>query len=236
MESRASDSPASTGVADLSAPPAPDDVLRRLAKLEGLAEARHADWLAVRADKTRAELFLDAAPRAEAVLDELQQALFGEVLAEIETSLSQAVREILGQERTIRSETDIKAGRLTVRLRVEQDGKEEDILVGQGGSVCNILSVSLRLIALSRLDPARHRPFLVLDEQDCWLKPELVPGFMRLIGRIAERLKFQVLVISHHSLDLFFQHAEKVYALAPSREHGVRAVLKKAGSDAVKGD
>ena len=233
MESRTSDLPASTGVADLSAPSAPDDVLRRLAKLEGLAEARHADWLAVRADKTRAELFLDAAPRAEAVLDELQQALFGEVLAEIETSLSQAVREILGQERTIRSETDIKAGRLTVRLRVEQDGKEEDILVGQGGSVCNILSVSLRLIALSRL--ARHRPFLVLDEQDCWLKPELVPGFMRLIGRIAERLKFQVLVISHHPLDLFVQHAEKVYALAPSREHGVRAVLKKAGSGAVKG-
>ena len=34
-----------------------------------------------------------------------------------------------------------------------QDGQAEDILTGQGGSVCNILSVGLRLIALSQLDP-----------------------------------------------------------------------------------
>jgi ABC-type thiamine transport system ATPase subunit len=97
----------------------------------------------------------------------------------------------------------------------------EDVLTGQGGSVCNILSVGLRLIALSQLDPARHRPFLVLDEQDCWLRPQLVPRFMKLIADIARRLDLQLLVISHHGVDLFAHVADRVFELAPDREHGV---------------
>ncbi len=106
----------------------------------------------------------------------------------------------------------------------------EDILHGQGGSVCNILSVGLRLIALSRLDQARHRPFLVLDEQDCWLRPALVPRFMKLIAEIAQRLELQVLVISHHPLDLFIHACDRVLTLSPDREGGVR--LSESGPGA----
>ena len=82
--------------------------------------------------------------------------------------------------------------------------------------------MGLRLIALSQLDPARHRPFLVLDEQDCWLRPDLVPGFVRLIAAIARRLGIQVLYISHHPVDLFADQADRVYILRPGRENGPR--------------
>ena len=96
---------------------------------------------------------------------------------------------------------------------------------GQGGSVCNILSVGLRLIALSQLPEQAHRPFLVLDEQDCWLRPALIPAFMRLINAIAHKLSLQLLVISHHPLDLFAEAADRVLELGPSREGG--AVVRR---------
>jgi ABC-type branched-subunit amino acid transport system ATPase component len=81
--------------------------------------------------------------------------------------------------------------------------------------------VGLRLIALSQLDEKSHRKFVVLDEQDCWLRPDLVPRFMRIIHRIAEKLSFQVLVISHHDIDLFRDYADRIYRLVVDGEGGV---------------
>jgi predicted ATPase len=87
--------------------------------------------------------------------------------------------------------------------------------------------VGLRLIALSQLDEREHRRFLVLDEQDCWLRPDLVPHLMAIIHTIAQKLQFQVLVISHHSVDLFREHADRIYRIVPSAraDAGVRVEL-----------
>lgn len=198
---------------------------RRLDRLSGEAAARVKAYVADRKALQGAASFLDLAPRVTARLETLTRQLFGEVLDEIEADLTHAVREILGQDRRVRSRREIKAGRLSIEFEMEQDGQVEDIMYGQGGSVCNILSVGLRLVALSQLDPGRHRPFLVLDEQDCWLRPELVPRFVGLIAAIAERLDIQVLYISHHPVDLFALRADRVFTLAPSREQGVRVAV-----------
>ncbi len=198
---------------------------RRLDRLQGLAEERAKSYEETRAQREQALLFLELAPRSEALLEELSTSLFGEILDDVEANLSHALREILGQELSVRSKREIKGNRLHVTLYMESPQGEEDILVGQGGSVCNILSVGLRCIALSRLDPNIHRPFLVLDEQDCWLKPELVPAFMKLLKRIATALELQVLVISHHPLDLFATHAQRILELKPSRTGGAKVTL-----------
>ncbi len=195
---------------------------RRLDRLSGVAEGRVRDYLSTRSALAGVDAFLDKAPGVSARLEELTRELFGEVLDEIETDLSHAVREVLGQDRRVVTRRELKNNKLFIEFEMEQGGEVEDILAGQGGSVCNILSVGLRLVALSQLDPARHRPFLVLDEQDCWLKPELVPGFVRLIAAIADRLGIQVLYISHHGVDLFAQEARRVFALRPGRENGPR--------------
>lgn len=195
---------------------------RRLDRLSGVAEGRVRDYLSTRSALAGVDAFLDKAPGVSARLEELTRELFGEVLDEIETDLSHAVREVLGQDRRVVTRRELKNNKLFIEFEMEQGGEVEDILTGQGGSVCNILSVGLRLVALSQLDPARHRPFLVLDEQDCWLKPELVPGFVRLIAAIADRLGIQVLYISHHGVDLFAQEARRVFALRPGRENGPR--------------
>ena len=209
------------GLADLAAlVEERQDLTRRLDRLSGQAAAKVEAYAEARESLLAAEAFLDLAPQAAARLEDLTRELFGEVLDEIETDLTHAVREILGQNRTVVTRRDVKSGKLVIEFEMEQDGKTEDIYVGQGGSVCNILSVGLRLIALSQLDPDRHRPFLVLDEQDCWLRPDLVPGFVRLISAIADRLGIQVLYISHHPVDLFALEARRVFGLMPGREHG----------------
>lgn len=180
----------------------------------------HAAWLREKAQLDEAETFLEQAPAAEATLERLAGELFGEMLDEIESSLTQTISEILGQRRHVVAEREVSRGAMAITFAIENDGNREDIMRGQGGSVLNIVSTGLRLIALSQLDPARHRPFLVLDEQDCWLKPALVPRFMGVIRAVCEKLDIQVLVISHHPLDLFHGSAERIYELHPDEGEG----------------
>ncbi len=202
-------------------------LIRRYDNLQGLAQERVKAHAVCREQWRQATAFLELAPMARERLEHLSKALFGEVLDEIEANLSHGLREILGQERTLRSIREISRNRLNVNFFIESPEGMEDIMRGQGGSACNILSVGLRLIALSRLDPARHRPFLVLDEQDCWLKPELVPVFMKLVSRIAKELEVQVLVISHHPVDLFAMHADAIHTLRPRKMGGPELVRVK---------
>jgi len=203
-------------------------VERRLDRLSAMAEAMHKEHGRLRSLLVEEQAFLVLAPKARDTLEELSTALFGKVLDEVEANLTHAIREILGQDRVVATEREVKNNRLQIHFEIRNQGKEdevEDILTGQGGSVCNILSVGLRLIALSQLPEQNHRPFLVLDEQDCWLKPALIPKFMKLIHEIAVRLELQLLVISHHPLDLFAGAADRIYELQPDREVG--AVVKR---------
>jgi hypothetical protein len=173
--------------------------------------------------------FLEVQPRVAERLDELSRELFGNILEEIERNLTYALREILGQDLRVVSQREMKNRKMHVTFGIEREGKPEDILTGQGGSVCNVISVGLRLIALSQLDEREHRRFLVLDEQDCWLRPDLVPNLMAIIHTIAQKLQFQVLVISHHNVDLFREHADRIYRIVPAAkpENGVRIELLK---------
>lgn len=193
------------------------ELSREVDRFQAEAERCHLDWSAEREKLRELDDFLELVPRTSLLLEELTQSLFGEVLDDIERNLTHAIREILGQDRDVRMKREIQRNKLSVTFQIENDGQTESVLHGQGGSVCNILSVGLRLIALSQLDPARHRPFLVLDEQDCWLRPQLVPKLMELVGRIAGKLDLQVLVISHHPVDTFAVHADRIFTLRPSR-------------------
>ena len=129
-----------------------------------------------------------------------------------------AIQEVLEQPIKFRAQASFKRGTANVDFSIDRDGNEEDVQRGQGGSVQNVLSVGLRMFALATLDRTEHRRFLVLDEQDCWLRPELVPRLVNIIHRAAKELDFQVILISHHDLELFQEFADKIYRFSPTNE------------------
>lgn len=160
---------------------------------------------------------LEIASDVTSALEDLSNELFKEVLGLMEVKLTQAIEEVLDQPVEFKSHTAFKSGAASVSFSVERDGNREDVQRGQGGSVQNILSVGLRMFALANLGE-EHRRFLVLDEQDCWLRPELVPRLVKIVHQAAKELEFQVVMISHHDIGLFERYADQVYRLNPNRD------------------
>lgn len=154
--------------------------------------------LAVGEAKTRIEL----EPHVISVMEELQRREHERAVGAYEELLTLFLRDVLPGHREVvmdlRTERSLPA--LDVYLRKGEGLPLEDALSGTGGSVTNILSAGLRFIALVR---SGKRPFLVLDEPDCWIKPELAPKFAGVIQSVAEQLGVQVLMISHHDEQMF---------------------------------
>ncbi|MDX1948316.1 MAG: DNA repair protein [Pirellulaceae bacterium] len=162
--------------------------------------------------------YLAVAPQVTVALEALTDQLFERDLRVLQEKLSLALREVLDQPILFTATPDFQRGATTISFAIERDGHEEDVLKGQGGSVANVLSVGLRMFALTTLDEARHRRFLVLDEQDCWLRPDLVPRLVKIVHEAGQALGFQVLMISHHDVATFERYADKIYEFAPTAD------------------
>ena len=165
--------------------------------------------------------FLAIGDQVTGALEQLSNDLFQQELAVIESTLTKALQEVLDQPVVFKASASFKRDAASVEFSIERDGNPEDIMRGQGGSVANVVSVGLRMFAITTLDERRHRKFLVLDEQDCWLHPDLVPKLVRIVHEAGTALGFQVLMISHHDVASFVRHADRVYRLTPDRGAGV---------------
>lgn len=80
------------------------------------------------------------------------------------------------------------------------DGNVEDVSLGRGGSLTNIISTGLRYVTLSR---TRNRRFIVLDEPDCWMNESSVPRFAKVISDISKKVGVQTIGISHKDATLY---------------------------------
>lgn len=212
---------------------------KSVARLEGERNALLREELRLKNHLQELESFLALVPDAELKLEELSRQLFEDLLQEIETNLTYALREILGQDRQVSAVRSHSRGKLELNFQILNNGAEEEVPRAQGGSVLNILATGLRLIALAsisatgvsarevRSEEKEHRPFLVLDEADCWIRPEIVPEFVRVVAKAADRLGLQVLYISHHPVELFAEHAQRIFELLPDRKLGIKTSIVK---------
>jgi len=184
--------------------------LERLAAIRA-TEQRQLDAMTTELEEVRRRIGLAAS--VSAALEALSEQLFKELLDVIQAKLSIALQEVLEQDIQLVASAGWRNNRASVDFHIERNGQAEDIQYGQGGSVANILSVGLRMFALTTLDKATHRRVLVLDEQDCWLRPDLVPRLVKIVHDAGEALGFQVLMISHHDPNSFREFADKVYRI-----------------------
>lgn len=194
----------------------PTKVRRQMDRLAWRLEENRKRLKQVARRRDELAAFLSVADQVTDALDVLSQKLFEEVLGALETHLTIAIQEVLEQPIKFRAQASFRRGTANVDFSIDREGNEEDVQRGQGGSVQNVLSVGLRMFASATLNENEHRRFLVLDEQDCWLRPELVPRLVNIIYRAAKELDFQVILISHHDLELFEEYADKIYRFTPT--------------------
>lgn len=190
----------------------------RLMKFVARQELVEAELSRTREELEEKQRYIELSNRVTSALEVLSKRLFSELLSVIEQKLTIALQEVLEQPIALKAHVDWKRNVASVDFTIERGGFEEDIMRGQGGSVANILSVGLRMFALTTLDPDKHRRFLVLDEQDCWLRPDLVPRLVKIVHAAGQELGFQVLMISHHDASSFQRYADRILRLVPGKD------------------
>lgn len=156
---------------------------------------------------TEAKTFIAAKQDILNFLQKLQSALHKKNIDVFSQLLTYFVQDVLKTNKEVRLDLFTSRGMPALNIEALNNGNPENIYVGNGGSMSNIVSTGLRLIALSRLN---HRKFIVLDEPDCWLEVDNVPLFAKTIGEIAHKLKIQTLMISHHHWSYFKQYARVI--------------------------
>lgn len=206
-------------------------LIQRTQKLSWKREQIEKDRDSIQTELAEVKRYLEISDDVTDALDQLSQALFEDVLELLKTKLTIAIQEVLEQPIKFHAEASFKRGAANVDFSIDRDGNQEDVNRGQGGSVQNVLSVGLRLFTLARLDESEHRRFLILDEQDCWLRPELVPKLVNIVYQAAKELNFQVIMISHHEIKLFEEFADKIYHFAPAGDEVVVRQVSNVGLD-----
>ncbi|HEX2137678.1 MAG TPA: AAA family ATPase [Microvirga sp.] len=183
----------------------PDRALADLAALLARVEGRRDALQARRAALTEAVEIAKGRLAARGAVEAFLEAAHGHAarrnLGAFETLLTALVREVLPGEKPVRLDLSTDRGLPALDICVARpDGALEDVLEDNGGALTNVVAMALRLIAVVKADVGR---FLALDEADCWIAPERVPSFYRVLEDGAARLGVQCLAVSHHDLSRF---------------------------------
>jgi hypothetical protein len=154
----------------------------------------------------------------EGFVEELHNDISLRSLATFETLLTALVQEVLPGEKPVVLDLSTERGLAALDVCLARpDGTLEDVLDDNGGAVTNVIGMALRLIAVVKAGAGR---FLALDEADCWIAPDRVPAFYRVLEDAALRLNVQCLAVSHHDVAAF-DGALHVARVAGDAQRGV---------------
>ncbi|WP_246216006.1 AAA family ATPase [Microvirga makkahensis] len=172
-----------------------------LARLEGRRDAMALRLAELTREIELAKGRLAVKDQVEAFIEAVHGSASRRNLAAFETLLTALVQEVLPGEKPVALELSTERGLASLDICVRRpDGTLEDVLEDNGGALTNVIGMALRLIAVVKADVAR---FLALDEADCWIAPDRVSSFYRVLEDGAARLGVQCFVVSHHDLSQF---------------------------------
>lgn len=232
-------------MADLTLESAPVDLDRlqrrfqslqlRLATLQGQAAELNTQKTRLTRDIALAKARIELAPAAAEVFNYLQEKAHARAVGEFEDLLSAFLADVVPETGSIHLEVGTERGAPALDILLDNGGKLEDILDGNGGGLTNVVVTGLVYASLARTD---NRPFVVLDEPDCWLKATRVPAFTRVIAEVANPRTLedgtvtpgcQTLMISHNDISLMDAGA---HIMALADEDGLPHVTSVSGARA----
>lgn len=173
---------------------------KETSKIEGIKDAllNQEQDLIQSVGRAKGRLLLK--PKVDAFLEDMQTELHQRSVGTYETLLTAIANDVLSSEKPIGLELYTERGLPALDIFIDAgNGNKEDIVNGAGGSMTNVISLGLRMIATVK---SGMRKFVALDEPDCWVSPKRVPSFYNVINGLSNKLKLQSFVISHHSMDL----------------------------------
>lgn len=172
----------------------------RSAQLQGIriADAERRDVLTGEVSSAKARLNLGE--EIGRIFDALHQCAHERSVGAFERLLTAILQDVLPEEGSVRLLPQFKRNGTWLDIMLEKGGELEDVVDGNGGAVTNVVCAGLRFAALSR---TRNRRLMVLDEPDCWLKPERVPAFVRVVAQVSAQTKTQTFFITHHDPAFF---------------------------------
>lgn len=138
------------------------------------------------------------APALQGYLETVQARQHEQTVGAYEAILTELVHEVLGPVRDVKLSTGFRNSQPALDIDVLHGDHLEDVLEGNGGALTNVICAGLRFAVIAR---SGKRRFLVLDEPDCWIKPERVPAFVRALDSVCVQAGFQALMVSHHPIE-----------------------------------
>ncbi|MGO4527043.1 AAA family ATPase [Microvirga sp. 2MCAF35] len=172
-----------------------------LARLEGRRDALRSRREELTREIELAKGRLAVKDEVEAFIEAVHGSASRRSLSAFETLLTALVQEVLPGEKPVALDLSTERGLASLDICVRRaDGTLEDVLEDNGGALTNVIGMALRLIAVVKADVAR---FLALDEADCWIAPDRVSSFYKVLEDGAARLGVQCLAVSHHDLSQF---------------------------------
>lgn len=134
------------------------------------------------------------------LIEALQRRAHERSVGSFERLLSAIVRDVIPEKGNVKFDLGLERGLAALDVLITNNGFDEDVLSSNGGAVTNVITTGLRYAALSRTN---NRRLMVLDEPDCWIKPDRIPMFASVVHKVSEALDIQTLMISHHAIDDF---------------------------------
>ena len=172
-------------------------LMARAAGLLAVAASEQAEADALRQTVAKAKGRLALAPDAGAVFEALQARATLRSVGTFERLLTAIMDDVLPGQGAIRLVPQYKGGTTWLDVLLERPEGLEDLLDANGGALTNVASAGLVFAALSR---TANRKFVVLDEPDCWLKPDRVGPFLGVIADVSDQAGFQTVFVTHHNL------------------------------------
>lgn len=180
----------------------------RLAHCNGRYAASVAQMEEVLNRLTAAGSRLSLEPAVKELLERLQSRVMSRSVGGLQALLSAILNDVFPGKGDVVLTVSSLRGAPALDIYVDNQGQPEDASEGSGGAVDNVLSAGLRYSALMR---TQNRRLMVMDEPDCWMRPDKVPPFVSVLRQVSEEVGIQTLLVSHHDESFFSGSASMVY-------------------------
>lgn len=196
------------------------EVRLRAARLQGQRDAEAQQLKETTAEVSLAKGRLGLSEEVARIFDALQRRAHERSVGAFERLLTAILNDVMPGEGQVRLLTQLKANYTWLDVALEKPQGLEDLLEGNGGAVTNVVSTGLRFAALSR---TQNRRVMVLDEADCWLKPDRVPAFVSVVAEVSKQARTQTFFITHHD-PTFFEGKVNLVKFVAGKDGSVEAV------------